>query len=140
MADNPREDIVEIMRDAASELADGLHLRGLRNFAFEARFLGIVFQAQKNSGFTKPARARNGQRHRLFGAITQTDGHIARDSLPGGKPADGIGNRGFVFANDKVAGINRGRARRDPGGADKGLIEVKEPPIAVSQREAERKH
>src|SRR3546814_13124722 len=41
--------IVEIMRDAARELADRLHLRRLRDLALESRFLARILEADRKS-------------------------------------------------------------------------------------------
>src|SRR3546814_6624104 len=48
MTDNGCQDVVEIVRDTASELSDGLHLGRLGNLTLQLGFLAIVLQAQKH--------------------------------------------------------------------------------------------
>ena len=68
MADDRGQDIVEIVRDAAGELADRLHLGRLRDLALEPGLLAIVLEAEQHRRIAEPARAGDGQRDRLVAA------------------------------------------------------------------------
>src|SRR3546814_6271044 len=54
--------IVEIMRDAARELADRLHLRRLRDLALEARFLARILEAEQHRRLAQPAHPDDAHR------------------------------------------------------------------------------
>ena len=58
VADDRGQDVVEIVRDAAGELADDLHLGRLRDLALELGLLAIVLEQQQHRGIAQPAQAR----------------------------------------------------------------------------------
>ena len=58
MADDRGQDIVEVVRDAAGELADRLHLGRLRDLALELGFLAIVLEQQQHRRIAQPAQRR----------------------------------------------------------------------------------
>ena len=57
MADDRGQDVVEVVRDAAGELADRLHLGRLRDLPLELGFLAIVLEQQQHRRIAKPAQA-----------------------------------------------------------------------------------
>ena len=65
MADDRGQDIVEIVGDAAGELADRLHLGRLRDLALELGFLAIVLEQQQDRRVAETAQAGDRQRDRL---------------------------------------------------------------------------
>ena len=67
MAHDRGQDVVEVVRHAAGELADRLHLGRLRDLALELGFLAIVLEQQQHRGVAEPAQAGDGQRDRLAG-------------------------------------------------------------------------
>ena len=71
MPDDRGEDVVEIVRNTARELPHRLHLRGLRHFALQPRFLAIVLEAQQHRRIAEAARTRDRQGDRLVGMILQ---------------------------------------------------------------------
>ena len=58
VADDRGQDVVEVVRDAAGELADDLHLGRLRDLALELGFLAIVLEQQQHRGVAEAAQAR----------------------------------------------------------------------------------
>ena len=140
MADHRGQDVVEIVRDSAGKLADDLHLRRLRDLPLELRFLAIVLEEQQHRRVAEPAKAGDGQRHRLRGLAREANGDVARHRRPAGVAADSVGDRGLVFLDDEVAGIDRHFRPLDPGSLAEGLVHGQEPSVAVDQRKADRKH
>ena len=63
-ADDRRQHVVEVVRDAARELADGLHLLRLRDAAFERLLLGRVDDVERRRG----AARYGGQRRHVDAA------------------------------------------------------------------------
>ena len=78
MADDRGQDVVEVVRDAAGELADRLHLGRLRDLALELGFLAIVLEQQQHRRIAEPAQAGDGQRDRLA--------RLARRAAPARSP------------------------------------------------------
>ena len=107
MADDRGQDIVEVVRDAAGELADDLHLGRLGDLALELGFLAIVLEQQKHRGVAEAAQAGDGQRHRLGRLADETDREVARHGRPARVAADRVGDRGLVLLDHEVAGIDR---------------------------------
>ena len=115
MADDRGQDIVEIMRDAAGELAHRLHLGRLQHLPLELRFLAIVLEAEQHRRLAQPLGAGDGQRHRLLRPPAQPHREIARHAVPGGEAAHRVGDRRLVLLDDEIAGIEHrlpGRDRR----------------------------
>ena len=138
MADDRGQDIVEIVRDAAGELADRLHLGRLRDLALELGFLAIVLEQQQHRRIAKPAQPGDGQRHRLARLGIEADGKIARHRRAAGVAAHRIGDRGLVLLGDQVAGIDRGLGRRRSRRRLERLVHGQEAPVAIDQRKADR--
>ena len=111
MADDRGQDVVEIVGDAAGELADDLHLGRLRDLALELGFLAIVLEQKQHRGIAEPAQAGDGQRHRLGRLARETDGKVARHRRAAGVAAHRVGHRRLVFLDDEIAGIDRHRRR-----------------------------
>ena len=67
MAVNDGEDVVEIVRDAAGELADGLHLLRLAQLLLQPPVQGhVAEEAQQQQGFAAQLHKRVGNfKHRL---------------------------------------------------------------------------
>ena len=105
--DDRGQDVVEIVGDAAGELADDLHLGRLGDLALELRLLAIVLEQEQHRGVAEPAQAGDGQRHRLGGLPDEPDGEIAGHGRPAGIAPHGVGDRCLVFLDDEVAGIGR---------------------------------
>ena len=106
VADDRGEDVVEIVRDAAGELADDLHLRRLGDLALELRFLAIVLEAEQHCGVAKPAQAGDGERDRLAGLADKPHREVAGHGRPARIAANRVRDRGLVFLDDEVAGID----------------------------------
>ena len=84
-----------------------LHLGRLRDLPLELGFLAIVLEQQQHRGIAEPAQAGDGQRHRLVVLARQADRQIARHRRTARVAAHRVGDRGLVFLDDQVAGIDR---------------------------------
>ena len=138
MADDRRQDIVEVMGHTAGQLSDGLHLCRLGDLALQFRFLAIVADREQDCRIAQPAHAGNAQRDRLLPAVTQAHRKIAGHRGAAGIAPDGIGDRGLVITNHQIAGIERLFALPHAGSPGKRLVEEQEPAITVGEREAKR--
>ena len=139
MADDRGQDVVEIVRDAAGQLADRLHLGRLRHLALQPDLLGIVLQRQEDRRVAQPARAGDGQDDRLVGMVLEADRHVGGlGRRAAGEAAHRIGDRALVLAHHQVAGIDRRRGRIDVRRAQEGVVDLQEAPVAPDQRQAER--
>ena len=78
MADDRGQDVVEVVRDAAGELADDLHLGRLGDLPLELGFLAIVLEQQQDRGVAEAAQPGDGQRDRLGRLASEADGKVAR--------------------------------------------------------------
>ena len=106
VADDRRQDVVEVVRDAAGELADDLHFRRLRNLPLELGFLAIVLEKEQHRRIAKTAQPGNRQCDGFRRLVTSTELQ-GRPTSPGpARFADGVGNCGFIFLDDKVARDN----------------------------------
>ena len=142
MADDRGQDVVEIVRDAAGELADRLHLGRLRDLALELGLLAIVLEQQQHRRIAQPAQARrrSARPARPAGASSRT-GKVARHRRAAGVAAHRVGDRRLVLLDDQIAGIGRHVASPlIPRGAAERLVHGQEAAVAVDQREAERQH
>src|SRR3546814_19835663 len=104
------------MRDAASELADRLHLRRLRDLALEPRFLARILEAQKHRRFAEPAHADDAHRHRIHALPREPDRQGAAELLPAGVALGHIGKRSLVLhAKDitRIADTEKGRSGKE---------------------------
>jgi hypothetical protein len=72
-----RQDIVEIVGDAAGQLSDRLHLGRLGDLALEPVRLAIVLHRQYHRGLTQAAGPGDGERHRLLRLALQPHAHVA---------------------------------------------------------------
>ena len=140
MSDDRGEDVVEVVSDAAGELTDDLHLRRLRDLPFELGFLAIVLEKKEDRCVAKPAEARDRQRHRFGRQLDEAHGDIPGHRRTTGIPSHRIGDRGFVFLDDEIAGIGRHFRTGDPGGVTERLVHGQEAAVAVHQREPDGKH
>ena len=113
MADDRGQDVVEVVRDAAGELADRLHLGRLRDLPLELGFLAIVLEQQQHRGIAEPAQAGDGQRDRLVGWRVSRTGKVARHGRAARIAAHRVGDRRLVLLDDEVAGIDRHRPALD---------------------------
>jgi hypothetical protein len=77
MADDCRKDIIEVVRDAARELTDHLHLCRLCDLPFELGLLAIVLEQEKDGGITETAKARNSKRDGFRRLIAKANGQVA---------------------------------------------------------------
>ena len=107
MADDCGQDVVEIVRDPAGELADDLHLGRLRDLALELGFLAIVLEQQQDRGVAEATQAGDGQRDGLGRLAGEPDRKVARHGRPAGVAPDRIGDGGLVFLDHQVARIDR---------------------------------
>ena len=82
VADDRGQDVVEVVGDAAGELADHLHLRRLSDLALELGFLAIVLEQQKHRCVAEAAQSGNGQRDG-FGRLMRSAGQQGRPTWPG---------------------------------------------------------
>ncbi len=137
VADDRGQHVVEVVRHAAGELADRLHLGRLRDLPLEARLLGRVGQAQQHRRLAEPADPREPHRDRLVGLVAQPHGDVAahRRALP--EAPDRVGHRRLVLADDEVRGIGRHLAG-DPGSPPEGRVGEQKMAVAVGHRQAER--
>src|SRR3546814_10754958 len=119
--------IVEIMRDAARELADRLHLRRLRDLALEARFLARILEAEQHRRLAQPAHPDDAHRYRIAALPREADRQVAADLLPAAVAADHVGKRPLVLADDDVAGIARHPAFGQARGAHESAVHIQEP-------------
>ena len=140
MADDRGQDVVEIVRDAAGELADRLHLGRLGDLPLELGFLAIVLEQQQHRRIAEPAQAGDGQRDRLLRLAREADGEVARHGRAARVAANGVGDRRLVLLDDEVAGIDRLGIALDARGAAEGLVHRQEAAVAVDQRQADRQH
>ncbi len=140
MADDRGQDVVEVMSDSASQLADRLHLGGLGNLAFELGFLAIVLEQQQHGGIAKASQARDGQRDGLGRLVSQADRKVGGHGRSPRIPADGVGNRGLVFLDHEVARIGWHCLDRDSARLAERLVHGQETPVAIDQRETDRQH
>ena len=140
VADDRGQDVVEVVRDAAGELADRLHLGRLRDLALELGFLAIVLEQQQHRRVAKAAKPGDGQRDRLRRMPREPDGKVARHRRPARIAANRVGDGRLVFLDDQVAGIDRHRIAPDPGGLAERLVHRQEAAVAIDQREADRQH
>ena len=139
MADDRGQDVVEVVRDAAGELADRLHLGRLRDLALQFGFLAIVLEQQQHRGIAQPAQAGDGQRDRLGRLLAEADREVARHRRPARIAPHRVGHRGLVFLDHQVAGIGRHLVALDPAGGAERLVHGQEAAVAVDQRQPERK-
>ncbi len=103
IADDRGQDVVEVVGDAAGELADGLHLRGLGDLALEAILLAIVLEREQDGGVAEAAGTGDGERDRLVGPGLQPHRDVARHGRAAGEAADGVGDGSLVLVDDEVA-------------------------------------
>ena len=111
MADDRGQDIVEIVRDAAGELADDLHLGRLGDLPLELGFLAIVLEQQQHRRIAEPAQAGDGQRHRLARLAREAHRDVARHGRAAGIAPNRVGDRRLVLLGHEVAGIDRASPR-----------------------------
>src|SRR3546814_12233993 len=97
MTDNGCQDVVEIVRDTASELSDGLHLGRLGNLTLQLGFLAIVLQAQKHRRLAQTPTTYEPYCTRLIGLITHEAGYLPGKMLSAGITAVGFAYRRFTF-------------------------------------------
>ena len=71
MANDRGQDIVEIMRHPAGQLANRLHLGCLRHLAFQFRFLAIVADREQHRSLAQSADPRDPQSDRFLAAAAQ---------------------------------------------------------------------
>ena len=138
MADDRGQDVVEVVRDAAGELADHLHLGRLGDLALELGLLAIVLEQQQHRGVAEAAHAGDGQRDRLGVLAREPDREIAGHRRAAGVAAHRIGDRRLVFLDHEIAGIGRHRCALDPGGDAERAVHGQEAAVAIDQREADR--
>ena len=93
MADDRGQDVVEVVRDAAGELPDHLHLGRLRDLPLELGFLAIVLEQEQDRGIAEPAQAGDGQRHRLGRLMGEPDRKVARHGGAARIAPDRVGDR-----------------------------------------------
>ena len=112
VADDRGQDVVEVVRDAAGELADHLHLGRLRDLPLELRFLAIVLEQEQHRGVAEAAQAGDGQRHRLGRLAGEAHREVAGHRRTARVAPHGVGDRGLVLLDDEVARIDRHRSSR----------------------------
>ena len=138
-AEDRGQDIVEIVGDAAGELADRLHLGRLGDLALEPRLLAIVLDREQHGGVAEAARAGDGHRHRLLRIGLEPHREVARH-------AAGRGRSGGPRRRPPPCPRRRRGRRARPGARWRSrptalrndLVEEEEAAVAVGQREAER--
>ena len=138
MANDRGQDIVEIMRHPAGQLANRLHLGCLRHLAFQFRFLAIVADREQHRSLAQSADPRDPQGDRFLAAAAQPHRQIAGQRRAAGIAPHRIRHGGLVIADHQVAGIERLLVLANAGYFGKSLIEKQEPPVAVGQGQAKR--
>ena len=120
-----REQIVEVMRDAAGQLPDRIHLAGLDQLRFEVLLFGDIENRARN--LNRVALAVSEQ-HRMFKEVPDCPVFAApaifdRDIAEIGQPAIGVGTW------SRSSGWTRSRQSSTVGGSAKPVIRSKSPPI-----------
>ena len=138
-AEHGGEHVIEIVRDAACQLAHRLHLGGLGDLALEAGFDGGVGEPQQNCRLAEAAHPGKAQRNRLVGLVLEANGNIARSNRAEPEAADSIRQGTLVFLHHQIGRVGRRRLAFAQGGAHEGGIGEQQPPVAISHGEAERK-
>ena len=138
IADDGGQHIVEVMRDTACQLADGLHLGGLRNLAAQTLFLGGIGDREQHRRIAQPAHTGESDRHRLFLVAGKPHGHVAARRRALGEAAHGVGNGGLVLAHDEVGGELRQALLLALDRAQESLVGEQEAPVAVGQCQSQR--
>ncbi len=139
IADDRGQHVVEVVRHAAGQLPDRLHLGGLRDLPLEPRLLGRVGQAEQHRRLAQPAHAGQAEAHRLLRVAAQPHGDIAArgGALP--VAAHRIGHRGLVRRDDEVGRVRRDvLAFRNTGGVAKCRVGEQEMAVAVGHRQPDR--
>jgi hypothetical protein len=140
MADDRRQDIVEVVRHAAGKLADDLHLGRLRNLALELRFLAIVLEQEEDRGVAEAAQPGDGQRHRVRRLPREAHRKVAGHRWAARIAPDRVGHRPLVLLHHQVAGIDGRGGPLDPGCRSECLVHGQEAAVAIDQRQADRQN
>src|SRR5205823_361512 len=82
VTDDRRQNVVEVVRDAARELSDHLHLSRLRDLPLELGFLTIVLEQEQDRRVAEAAEARYSQRDRLPALVSQPYRKVAGHRRP----------------------------------------------------------
>ena len=106
MADDRGQDVVEVVRDAAGELAHRLHLGRLRDLALELGFLAIVLEQQQDRRVAEAAKPGDGQCDRLLRIASEPDRNVAGHGRAARVAANRVGDGGLVLLHDQIARIN----------------------------------
>ena len=139
MADDRGQDIVEIMRHAAGQLADRLHFGRLRNLALQFGFLAIVLEQDQHRRIAQPAKARNRQRDRLTRLGIEADRQIARHRRAARIAPHRIGHRSLILLGHQIARIDGRMIVLDPASGLERLVHRQEAAVAIDQGKAKRK-
>ena len=104
IADDRGQDIVEIMRDAAGELADRLHFLALREILLQHALFGRVERENGRAGAFVAAGigGRDEEARRAFALAMQPG--VDRDDVA----------LAFAGRGDRLAQVRRGRVRSTP--------------------------
>ena len=114
-----REQIVEIMRHTAGELADGLHFVGLAELAFQLLPGGHI----DDIGDPLAAARRGKGEVDIDRAVLAVDARLGRITAAGHGGGEGIGRRAPVLPVEQVAELDA-RQRRSAGELDQGRVHV----------------
>ena len=140
VTDDRRQNVVEVVRDAARELSDHLHLGRLRDLPLELGFLTIVLEQEQDRRVAEAAEARYSQRDRLPALVSQPYRKVAGHRRPTRVTTDGIGHRGLVFLHHQIARIDRHDCWLQARRLAKRAVHGQESSIAIDQCKADRKH
>jgi hypothetical protein len=132
------QDVVEVVRDAAGQLPDRLHLGRLGDFALQPRFLAIVLEAEEHCGVAEPARAGDGERDRLLRALLEAHRNVAGKGAAAAESAHCVRDGGLVLVDEQVAGPCGLGLGGEAGGAAEGAVQIGEAAVPVGEGEAQR--
>ena len=138
IADDGGEHIVEIMRHAAGQLPNRLHLGRLRHLPPEARFLAGVRQAEQHRRFAKAPHPGKPKADRLVRLAAQAHRDIAAagGALP--ETTHRIGHRRLVARDHQVGWVRRQGTPLQTRRTNESRIGEQEMPVAVGHGEAQR--
>ncbi len=139
MADDRGQDVVEVVGDAAGELADDLHLGRLRDLTLELRFLAIVLEQEQHGCVAEPAQAGDRQRHRLRRLPREANREIAGHCRTTRVAAHGVSDRRPCppSRRDRRDRLGIDRAG-DAAGPAECFVHGQEAPVTIDERKADR--
>ena len=143
-ADDGRQHVVEVVRDAARQIADGFHLLGLRNPVLELLLLGRIDDVERRRGTTRHGGKRRHEhptgellliaRRDLDRLHVSAPGEHFGEAFLDARALASVACTAQRFASQNV--LRRSSVEHE---AHEGSVAACDPAFAVDRRDAERR-